>query len=303
MTLHSALAAAATLVSLAFALSTLERWLARRKPHEAAWTVSLLLFAAGSAALWVASAVGWGAWSFRLFYLFGAVLNVPFLALGTIYLLGGKRRGDRWAAGVGLAAAFSAGAVLEAPMHAPIRPDKFPQGSEVFGALPRVLAAVGSGLFALVIVGGAVWSAVRLLAGVRERRLRAKYASEAAGSTAPDAPTASAGPLSPGRLAGANLLIAAGTLVLGAGGLFNSVLDAMDAFSVSLVIGIVLIFAGFLLTNAASPAAAHAGAAPAVAAETPTESGDAATTSTASAELPEAERSARPALRAVAPDA
>jgi hypothetical protein len=49
---------------------------------------------------------------------------------------------------------------------------------------------------------------------------------------------------------GANLLIAAGTLVLGAGGLFNSVLDAMTAFAVTLLVGITLLFAGFLLATA-----------------------------------------------------
>ncbi|MCA1692898.1 MAG: hypothetical protein LC733_12135, partial [Actinobacteria bacterium] len=42
-------------------------------------------------------------------------------------------------------------------------------------------------------------------------------------------------------------LIALGTLVLGTGGLFNSVLDEMEAFAVTLVVGITLIFAGFLL--------------------------------------------------------
>jgi hypothetical protein len=52
-----------------------------------------------------------------------------------------------------------------------------------------------------------------------------------------------------GRLAGANVLIATGTLVLGAGGLFNSVLDAMEAFAVTLLVGIALVFAGFLVAT------------------------------------------------------
>jgi hypothetical protein len=56
-------------------------------------------------------------------------------------------------------------------------------------------------------------------------------------------------------LAGANALIALGTLILGAGGLLNSVLDEMDGFAVSLVIGITVLFAGFLLTNAPRRAA------------------------------------------------
>ena len=47
MTLDAALAAAATLVSVAFGLSTLDRWLRRRRPHELAWTVALGLFALG----------------------------------------------------------------------------------------------------------------------------------------------------------------------------------------------------------------------------------------------------------------
>jgi len=111
--------------------------------------------------------------------------------------------------------------IVVAPLTAPIVSETLPQGSDVFGAFPRVLAAVGSGVAAVVIVAGAVWSAVRL---ARRRSTR--------------------------RLAFANGLIAFGTLVLGAGGILNSVLDEMDGFAVSLVVGISVIFAGFLLTNA-----------------------------------------------------
>ena len=87
MNLHLALAASAALLALAFALSTLERWIDRRKPHEGAWTVALFLFSAASLALWGGAAFGWNGVWFRLFYLFGAIVNVPYLALGTIYLL------------------------------------------------------------------------------------------------------------------------------------------------------------------------------------------------------------------------
>src|SRR5580765_2248976 len=186
MNLHLALASAASLLSLAFALSTLERWIDRRKPHEGAWTVALFLFCAAAVCLWGGVAFGWnGAW-FRLFYLFGAIVNVPYLALGTIYLLGPLVVARRVATGVHAFAAFSAGVIVVAPLTAPIVADTLPQGSDVFGPLPRVLAAVASGTASLVIIGGAVWSAVRL----RRRR-------------------------STRRLAGANLLIALGTLILG----------------------------------------------------------------------------------------
>jgi hypothetical protein len=233
--MHTALAAAATLLAAAFALSTLERYLARRRRHELMWTISLAMFALGSLALWTGAAIGWGEWSFKAFYLFGAILNVPYLALGTVYLLAGERRGDVTAAVVSLLAAFAAGIVVAAPIVGLIDADALPQGSDVFGPGPRIAAGVGSGLAALVIIGGAVWSAVRLLMGRRR--------SAAAPAVAIPA----------GRLAAANLLIAVGTLVLSAGGLLNSVVDEMDAFAISLVVGIAVIFAGFLLTTVGSP--------------------------------------------------
>ena len=42
----------------------------------------------------IGASLGWNEWNFKLFYLSGAVLNVPFLALGTVYLLAGPHIGD-----------------------------------------------------------------------------------------------------------------------------------------------------------------------------------------------------------------
>jgi hypothetical protein len=237
VTTQTALAAAASLVALAFALSTFERWLDRRRPHELAWSLSLLMFTAGSAALWLGAANGWDGPTFRAFYLFGAIVDVPMLALGTVYLLGGKRAGDRWAVVVGLASAFAAGVIAVAPLRRAIPSHRLPRGSEVFGPLPRVLAAVASGAGALVVLGGALWSALRLA--------RSRRAAATAGQSPPGGRAAMTG-----RLVGANVLIAVGTLVLGAGGVLNSVLDEMEGFAVTLVVGISLIFAGFLVSTA-----------------------------------------------------
>jgi hypothetical protein len=219
------MAAAATLVAIAFALSTFERWLVRRRRYELAWSLALAFFAAGAASLWAGAANGWNGPTFRAFYLFGAIVNVPVLALGTVYLLGGQRRGDRWAAVVGLFSAFAVGVVAVAPFEAAVPRDRLPQGSDVFGPVPRILAAVASSGGALVVLGGAAWSAWRLRRGGAAIR-------------------------GPRRLAAANVLIAVGTLVLAASGVLNSVLDEMEAFSVSLVLGITLIFGGFLVAVA-----------------------------------------------------
>lgn len=239
-TSSQALAATATLVSLAFAGATFERWLVRRRPHEAAWTVSLVFFAAGSAALWLATSRGWDAVSFRAFYLFGGVLNVPFLALGTVYLLAARRVADRVAVGLGLAAAFAAGVVAVAPLTAPVDASSFPAGKEHFGVLPRVFAGVGSGVAALVLVVGALWSAARLVRG-RSRPGRP--------STVPA-----------GRLAAANLLIALGTLIISAKTLFEGLGDEETAFAAALATGIVVLFVGFLLTGTSRPATADVAA-------------------------------------------
>ena len=79
--------------------------------------------------------------------------------------------------------------------------------------LPRVLAGVGSGVGALVVFGGAVWSAVRFAAAAHAR--------------------------APGTLAGGNALIALGTLVLSSGGLLQGIVGQDEAFAISLAVGIV----------------------------------------------------------------
>ena len=239
--MHTALAVAAALVALAFACSTYERWLARRRRHELAWSLALAFFSIAAFALAAGAALGWSEATFKVFYLFGAIVNVPFLALGTVYLLAGPRRGDQVGAVVALLAAFAAGVVLMSPLTAPLPAEELAQGSDVFGPAPRILAAVASGVGALTIFVGAAFSAFRY------RR---------------------------GRMLWSNVLIALGTVILSSSGLLNSVLDEMDGFAVTLVVGICVIFAGFLVATGgrrlrAVPAATRA---PAAAASRPARS-------------------------------
>jgi hypothetical protein len=221
--LHSALAAAATLVALAAALAMWERAAARQKLHEIVWTVALLLFAAASAALWWGAAMGWSATPFRLFYLFGAIANVPALALGSYCLTASPQRQRQATVAVGALCVFAAGVMAATPVHA-IRPTDLPQGSEVLPVLPRVLAATFSGVGTLVLVALCAIGAIRTTGN---RRL-------------------------------GNIVIVVGTLTTAASGLLNSVLAEMDAFAVALACGIFLIFLGFLAATSqpADPAAA-----------------------------------------------
>lgn len=229
---NAALAAAASLVATGFAMSTLDRWLRRRRPHDLAWSVSLVLFAVGAGSLWWAESTGWSLAVFRLFYLSGAVLNVPWLALGTVYLLAGSVAGDkvRWwlVAFTGL----SAGIVLFAPTRSGVSGTDLPTGKDVFGVAPRILAAAASGVGALVIIVGALWSVYRLA-----RRRQPTY-SRGHRSTS-----------SPAHVVTGNLLIAAGTLVLSASGTVAGRLGKDTAFALTLLIGITVLFVGFLVAS------------------------------------------------------
>ncbi len=233
MTLNAGLAATATLIALAFGLSTWDRWLRRRRPHELAWTISLLLFAIGAGSLWWAESRGWSLLSFRLFFLTGAVLNVPWLALGTVYLLLGPRIGRVTRSWVVALSAFAIGAVLTAPTKTQIVSDEFPTAKEVFGVAPRVLAAVGSAVPALFIIGGAIWSAIQLL------RSQIPVMSSQARRTVS----------SPKRLVIGNLLIATGTLILSASGTMSGRLGKDRSFAVTLLVGISVLFVGFLVAT------------------------------------------------------
>ncbi len=224
------LAFLATAVATLFAQATLVRWSRSRRPHERAWTIALAFFALASASLATGVATGWDGFLYRSFFLLGAVLNVPWLALGTVYLLATPALGRRVEAGLLFFSGLALGAVATAPITGLPAGSAIPVGREVFeSALPRVLAAVGSGLGALVIVGGALWSAIRYA-----RR-------DVAGA---------------GRLTAANTLIALGTLILSSGGLVQGWLGDDEAFVASLAVGIVVIYAGFLVAAAGSSGAA-----------------------------------------------
>ena len=86
--MHWVLPAVATAASAAFAAAVLRQYGRRRRPYQLAWGVALTMFAVASLALTVGVAAGWSPLGFKAYYLFGAILNVPWLALGTVLLLG-----------------------------------------------------------------------------------------------------------------------------------------------------------------------------------------------------------------------
>jgi hypothetical protein len=216
------LAFVAVVVSSLFAQAMLVRYTAGHRPQHRAWAIALAMFALASVALATGTSTGWDNGTFRVFYLLGAVVNVPWLAMGTVYLLVAAATARRVLWGLVLFSGFAAGVLLSAPMK-PVHGTAIPVGKDVFGALPRILAASGSGVAAIVIIAGAVVSAIR-------------FARD------PSIP-------GHGRLAGANALIALGTLVLSSGGLIQGVVGHDEAFALSLAVGISIVYVGFVLAS------------------------------------------------------
>lgn len=209
-------ASLSVVISTVFCVVLAARWMRHRHPYEAAWAIGFAMFAVGAAAGLQHQATGVATdLNFKLFYLFGAILNVAWLALGTIHLLASPRTA-RWAGWI--LVAFSVAAVIVVATT-PVDLSQPRDTGRIFQAtpLPRVLAGIGSGAGALILIGGALWSAWVFL-----RRRNA------------------------GRRALANVVIAVGVIVAGLGGL-SAFTGASGVVEWTNLIGVLVIFIGFLL--------------------------------------------------------
>ncbi len=217
----------ATAIATLFAEATLVRWTRRRSPHLGAWTVALALFAVASGALAVGVSTGWDAGIFRIFFLAGAVLTVPWLALGTVALLLSPTAARRTRSVLIFFSGLAVGVVLSAPL-ASVRGTAIPIGRDVFGAAPRALAAMGSGMGAIVIIAGSLISIVRYARNHTDPRAQ--------------------------RMVVANILITVGVLVLSSGGLVQGLVGHDEAFAITLTMGIAIIYGGFLIAESRATA-------------------------------------------------
>jgi hypothetical protein len=219
--MNVAASAVATAVSVALAARLLAEGVRRRRPHLLCWGISLALFAIGCAALLWGAVAHWTPSLFRTYYLCGAVLTVPILGLGSVWLLA-PRAAKGLTIVVGAFSLVAAVVVLTAATKAPVPADRVPEGKELFKAEPRVFAVLGNVAGTLLVVGGTAISAVRVV-----RRRRAGTTTEL-----------------DGRYLQANLLIAAGTLVAASGGLFLFLGESASK-AVPLALAAILIFAGY----------------------------------------------------------
>ncbi|MGH2490940.1 MAG: hypothetical protein ACRDF9_05470 [Candidatus Limnocylindria bacterium] len=203
-----------TIVSGAFAVAVALQYARKRRPAQLAWAIGLLLFSVAAFMGFLARTGGATDVEYRLFYLFGAVANVAWLALGTILIVA-PRYGRVALAAVLALSAGAVYAVFATPVDIAVAVDTgkgFPDGS-----LPRILAGIGSGLGSLVLIGGALWSA-----WVFFRRRNQ------------------------GRRALANAIIAVGVFIAAAGGTV-AFTGASGILEFTNLVGVSVMFVGFLL--------------------------------------------------------
>ena len=222
---------AAATVAVAFGLVLMRRFAARRRVHEGVWAIAMFMFAAASAAMFLGVARGWRPADYRAYWLFGAILNVPYLAQGELYLLVKRRP---WAHVLGVlllvGTAFAIWKVVRAPVAAAALAKSLPLGKRVFGdnSAPYRLSQLYAYPAYFLLLGGSVWSALKMKGQPALRDRTAGVLGIALGATI--------------------VAIASG---VGAG------FDIVPLFSVGLAVGVAVMFWGF---HRASRRPAQAGA-------------------------------------------
>jgi hypothetical protein len=213
----------ASIIAAVFGVHLAARFIARRRATEAYWAGALWMFAAGSFAMFLGVVAGWDPMEFRVYWLFGAVLTVPFLFAGELELLfrnpGLKRLFALALVGLSVLAGI---VVWRASIHAGELATSLPLGKEVFGdgtLAYRLAQLYGIPAYFLLLFGLA-WS-VRAMSGKPQLRARA------VGIT----------------------WIAVGATLVAIGSGIGAARAIVPLFSVSLAAGVAVMYWGFLVAT------------------------------------------------------
>ena len=227
--LLTALPLAATIIAGAFAIVIFNHYSGtRHRPHELIWGTAFVLFALAAACqVWADMNGAWSLFTARLYYLTGAILNVGFLGLGTLYLLFPRRVAHAGLAVMLILTVISVAVVFTVPVDAAVlREEAGWKAVTAFSTAPRWLAAISNTVGTVLVAGGALWSAY-----VFWRKRIMKH-----------------------RMIGV-LLLALGTLVVALGGTITGItgLRNHDYLYITMAIGVAIMFVGYLQTIRPEP--------------------------------------------------
>lgn len=216
-TLDTALSLIAAAAATLFATDLWLDYRRRPRPHVAAYATGMTMFAVATWALFIGVTYGWTGPLYRTFFLFGAVLNILFLALGSMFLVVGRRAGHVMTIAIGAFAAISVTLTLTVPFQEELPSGGVPHDVFATGFGPRLFAAIGGGLGATILIVLALVSVFRFWKTNR-------------------------------RLVWGSLLIVAGTFAAAWGGTGLAFGEA-GGFAFSLLLAVTFIWAGYRVAS------------------------------------------------------
>ena len=205
-----------TLISAAFAWVILARYrLKRQSYHLFWWGIGIGTYGLGTLIESLVTLFGWQSALFKAWYIAGALLGGAPLAVGTIYLLFGRRAGRiavvLLLAAVGVTSIF----VILSPVRIDLVDPTILSGKALAWQSIRRVSPFINSLAALFLVGGAIYSAIRFFGHPESRHVSI-----------------------------GNIFIAVGALLPGVGGM-GSRMGHTELLYIAEFIGVILIWIGY----------------------------------------------------------
>ena len=150
----------AAVIAAVFAGVVLQQFGRRGHMHQLYWGSALAMFALAAAFETFGAAHGWTATSYRGYYLFGGVLNVGWLGVGSVQLISPRRVGPVAAIVMLILSVAAIPAVIVSHVDASLLSAAVP-GRGAIAAPAIIFAPVTNILGTVALVGGAAWSAWR----------------------------------------------------------------------------------------------------------------------------------------------
>lgn len=206
-------------VAAAFAVVVARQYLARRKSYQAVWALALAMFGVAAAFEAAGQLAGWSDATYKGYYLFGGMLNVGWLGIGSLLILTTPRVGRVAVIVMAVISLICVVTLLASHTNPTLLKAQVPaRGAiDVPGVLPLITNVGGS----LLLVGGAAWSA---------------WKSARAGAPR-------------NRVLGLAIL-AAGAFIIAGGHSYAQTKGVYVAQPLSEALGIVAMFAGYLVIEA-----------------------------------------------------
>lgn len=202
------------IISFAFAVTVLDQYFARRKPYQLVWSIGLFMYFVSTGAEFWSGTWGLNETIYRLWYLFGAIFVAAYLGMGTIYLLIRRRTANIIMVILIVASVYAivrvASAGIDISTLQGLSGKAMPLGVRLITPFFNTFGTVA-------LVGGAIYSAWIFW---RKRILSHRVVS--------------------------NILIAVGAILPALGGTLMRFWDSLNAFYLLELLGIAIIFAGFL---------------------------------------------------------